>query len=609
LVDALNRRWGGKGMPSSMKQNQKEKAMGVRDTIVEDLRAAFRGLSLGKEQRALAVQAVIIGIVVWIAIFALKESVHWFFHEVLHWIDHAPTPWVLFIPLALAAIIMGLIAQYRSEVINFRDEEGEIEELNLVEGDGIERAIALYFSADPSVRKGAPTDQTGLEARWQRSTIAMAFRKFVASLVTLGSGGSGGLEASAALIGENLGAWYYKLRSGKAPSKPERLPRSMERPWLAPNPDYLQTAQLSGIAAAVTVLLGAPLSAAFFASEVMYRNRPLLEKLFYSLIAALTAQVMSSFVAGASPMMFGVEDISHPPAHNLHYWLWVVLLGIVIAFVGQLYRILNVQFHTWFQQGIKDRFVRLLVGFGITGAIALGVYYVTRWLGTTDRGLELVLGSGESMVIGAFAGQVTLSMALIGLVAKMVATLSTINSGGSAGLLVPSFFFGTMVAAAFAQLTPFEPVHFIVPALTGSLIAIVNTPFAALLFVVEEFGAEYLLPALVVLIITGLLSNPKTIYRAQQVALDSLELVPGYDISLLGVPAAWVGKKLKDLRLPERFEVQVVGLLDRSAGEEQPRVLFGSEQAAEATLDAEDTILVYGQEEKLDTLETTTTES
>jgi CIC family chloride channel protein len=575
--------------------------------MAEDLRRAFRGLSLGKEQQKLAGQAIVIGVVVWIAIFALKEAVHWLFHEVLHWVEHAPTPWVLFIPLSIGALIVGLIAQYRSEVINFRNEEGDIEPLNAVEGDGIERAIALYFSADPSVRKAYATDKTGLEARWSKSTFAMAIRKFVASLVTLGSGGSGGLEASAALIGENLGAWYYKLRSSKAPTKLEDLPKSMTLPWSAPNPDYLQTAQLSGMAAAVTVLLGAPLSAAFFASEIMYRNRPLLEKLFYSLIAALTAQVMSGFITGASPMMFGVENVSYPTFGDMRYWSIVILMGITIAFVGQLYRILNVQFHAWFQMGMKNRFARLLVGFGITGAIALIVYYVTRWFGITDRGLELVLGSGESMVISAFAGQVTLSMALIGLVAKMLATLSTINSGGSAGLLVPSFFFGTMVAAAFAQVFQYDAMLFIVPALTGSLIAIVNTPFAALLFAVEEFGAEYLLPALVLMIVTGLLSNPKSIYRAQQVALDSIEILPGYDIHHIRVPAAWVGKTLDDLNLHDQFDVQVVGLLDRSVGDEQPNVLFGSELAAATTLVADDTILVYGQQEKLDALETAAT--
>jgi len=572
--------------------------------MIQDLlRSAFRGLSLGKEQRKLAGQAVVIGVAVWIAIFALKERVHWLFHEGLHWIAHAPTPWVLFIPLFLAALLVGLIAQYRSQTINFRNQEGEIEALNDVEGDGIERAIALYFAADPSAHKGATTDPAGVDARWKKPTISMAVRKFVASLITLGSGGSGGLEASSALIGENLGAWYYKVQSGRPPAKAEVSPGRGELPWVAPNRDYLQTAQLCGIAAAVTVLLGAPLSAAFFASEVMYRNRPLLEKLFYSLISAATAQVMSTFIGGANPTMFGVETTRTPTFDGLHYWIGLALMGIAIAFVGQIYRLLNVQFHAWFQKGIGNRFVRLLAGFGLTGAIALAVYYLTRWLGITDRGLELVLGSGESMVVAAFAGQVTLTMALIGLVAKMVATLATINSGGSAGLLVPSFFFGTMVAAAFARLFQADPVLFIAPALTGSLIAIVNTPFAALIFVAEEFGARYLAPALLILIVTGLFSNPKSIYRAQRVALDSIEILPGYDIHLIPVPAAWVGRTLAELKLHEQFEVQVVGLLDRSAETDQPSVLFGSELSEETTLVVEDRILVYGQEKNLEAME------
>jgi CIC family chloride channel protein len=387
------------------------------------------------------------------------------------------------------------------------------------------------------------------------------------------------------------------------------LATSETRPWVAPNPDYLQTAQLSGIAAAVTVLLGAPLAAAFFASEIMYRDRPLLQKLFYSLIAALTAHTMSSFVSGARPMMFGVEKITHPPFGDARYWIGVVLMGVAIAFVGQLYRILSVQFHGWFQEGVENRFVRLLAGFGITGVIALVVFYLTRWFGITERGLELVLGSGESMVTSAFAGQLTLAMALIGLVAKMLATLSTIKSGGSAGLLVPSMFFGTMVAVAFAQSLRFEPVLFIAPALTGSLIAIVNTPFAAIIFVMEEFGAEFLPPALVLLIITGLLSNPKTIYRAQQAAADTMELLPGYDIEQIPVPAAWYGKTLYDLDLHGRFDVQVVGLLDRSAGEDQPAAQFGSELDTSTVLVAGDMILVYGQEQKLEALAAAATQA
>jgi CIC family chloride channel protein len=562
---------------------------------------ALRGLRIGKEQRLLAIQAIIIGVVVWIAVFALKESVHWLLHEVLHWIEHASTPLVLFIPLLIGALIVGAIAQFRASIINYRDDEGEVEPLNAVEGDGLERTIALYYSADPSVKKGLATEQTGLEARWQMPTFAMAVRKFVASLATLGSGGSGGLEASAALIGENLAAWYYKLHTNISRHRLGNLPESMSRPWEAPNPAYLQTAQLGGVAAAVTVLLGTPLAAAFFASEVMYRNRPLLEKLFYSLIAALTARLFSRLVAGARPMMFEVEEFVFPNVGDLRYGFALVLMAIVIAFVGQIYRISSAKSNAWFQK-INNRFARLLVGFGITGVVALMVYYLTHSLELTDHGLELVLGSGESMVNMAFAGKVTLGMALIGLVAKMVATLATISSGGSAGLLVPALFFGTMIATAFAQFFEYEPMLFIVPAFAGSLIAIVNAPLTAILFAVEAFGAIYMIPVLVILIVTGLLSNPKTIYRTQQIALDSMEVLPGYDTRHVNLPKAWVGLTLNNLNLNEQFEVNVIGLLDRSEGDEEPEVLFSS--TLTRTLEQDDVLVIYGRDQNLDALET-----
>jgi CIC family chloride channel protein len=300
-------------------------------------------------------------------------------------------------------------------------------------------------------------------------------------------------------------------------------------------------------------------------------------------------------------MMFEVEEFVFPTFGDLRYGFALILMAIVIAFVGQVYRISSAKSNAWFQK-INNRFVRLLAGFGMTGLVALIVYYLTHALEITDHGLELVLGPGESMVNMAFAGQVTLGMALIGLVAKMIATLATISSGGSAGLLVPALFFGTMVAAAFAQFFDYEPMLFIVPALASSLIAIVNTPLTAILFAVEAFGAIYMIPVLVILIVTGLLSNPKTIYRTQQAAIESVELLPGYDTRHIHPPKVWTGQSLNDLNLNEKFDVTVIGLLDRSEGDEKPEVIFSS--TLTRTLEQKDILVIYGRDKELDALET-----
>ena len=152
------------------------------------------------------------------------------------------------------------------------------------------------------------------------------------------------------------------------------------------------------------------------------------------------------------------------------------------------------------------------------GVIALAVYWIATRFGLSDHSLALVLGSGESVIAEALEGGLTMTVALLALFAKMFATVATIGSGGSAGLLIPSLFFGTMVAAFLADLGDLSADTLIVPAMAGGLIALVNVPLTAILFTVELFGVDYMMPALVVLIVTGLLSNPKTLYRTQMEA-------------------------------------------------------------------------------------------
>lgn len=567
-------------------------------SIWKAIKQAFRGLQVGREQRLLVGQSIIIGVVVWMAIFALKEIVHWVFHEVIHWIEHAPTVLVLFIPLIIGALIVALIGRYRAQVITYRDAEGEIEPLNAVEGDGVERAIALYYASDSSVAQGMVTGEKGLAARWQVPTFALGIRKFLATVATLGSGGSGGLEGSSVLIGETIGAGVYKFRNRVSPSDS----KDDLDAWKFPNTDHLQVAQLSAVAAAVAVLLGTPLAAAFFATEVMYRNKPLLQKLFYALIAALVARLLSSYVKGARPLIFQIEDLTLPEV-SLRYVLYLVLMAIAIAFVGQVYRTLTVQANVWFQKGIPNHYVRLALGAIITGVIALLFYVYTTSSGVTDHGLEFILGSGEPAIGFALAGEVTLALALIALVAKMFATLATIGSGGSAGMLVPALFLGTMVAAGFADLAGLAPVTLIAPAMAASLIALVNTPLAAILLAIELFGVEYMVPVLLALIVTGLFSNPKTIYRTQQDAPEDEEEV---ELREVPIPASWLGKTLGELRLDKRYGLQIVGLLEQEG--EDGRAHVRVSDAAAIPLEAGDVLVVSAEAGVLDAFEVAASE-
>jgi CIC family chloride channel protein len=184
----------------------------------------------------------------------------------------------------------------------------------------------------------------------------------------------------------------------------------------------------------------------------------------------------------------------------------------------------------------------------------------------------------------------------------MVATLTTIGSGGSAGLLVPSLFFGTMVASAFAHLFGYEPQMLIVPAMTATLVAIVNVPLAAILFAVEVFGSVYMVPALIMLIVTSILAHDRTIYRPQREYYARRQILPGASVRRIPIPAKWAGQTLIDLDFRKKFNLNVIGLVEKEAEDGLPHVRLGS--AATVVLEAGDILVVLGRDEHLDALET-----
>ncbi|MFZ0545326.1 MAG: chloride channel protein, partial [Candidatus Promineifilaceae bacterium] len=464
---------------------------------------------------------------------------------------------------------------------------------------GLERAIALYYTSEPTLEQ-ALTGQEGLEVRWQMPTFSLAIRKFLATITTLGSGGSGGLEASVTLIGESLSAGLFKPRQFRpAYLLPNGLVNRARGWWRAKDPDDLQTAQLSGIAAAIAVLLGAPFAAAFFATEIMYRNRPIIEKLIYSLISSLIAYFLTNVANSGHTAIFQVDALILPPS-TLRYFAVLIFMAATISAVSVYFTRMRSRFEEWFHHTQPDPWRRHLIGAALTASIAIVVALITNYFGLTDHGLELVLGPGESAIHLALNGQLTVTVALIALFAKMLATLTTIGSGGAAGLLVPALFFGTMVAAAFAPIFDYQPIQLIVPAMAASLISMVNIPLAAMLFTVELFGAHYMVPSMIVLVVTAVLAHNNTIYRIQREEYSRRQILPGASVRRVPVPVDWAGQTLIDLDFRRRFDLTVIGLVDKRGIDGRPQVRL--DLAPTIPLGLGDVLVVLGSDENLERL-------
>jgi H+/Cl- antiporter ClcA len=234
-----------------------------------------------------------------------------------------------------------------------------------------------------------------------------------------------------------------------------------------------------------------------------------------------------------------------------------VLLAVFVAFVDVYLRKVRNAMSDFFRNRIGLGWRRHVIGALLTGVIGLTAARLA------GEPLDLVLGTGDQVVSAALAGQLTLQIAAIALVGKLLATMSTITSGGSAGMLVPSIYLGSMAGVIVAGLGGYPAATLVIPSITASLVSLVNVPLTALMLTVELFGAAYLLPALVVLLVTLLLSHPNSVYRTQREQDESREILPGYLVRRISVPLAWEGQTLRDLGLRSQYDVNVVGYVEQ----------------------------------------------
>jgi CIC family chloride channel protein len=292
--------------------------------------------------------------------------------------------------------------------------------------------------------------------------------------LTIGGGGSGGLEAPSVYLGESLAAGWSKF-------------------FRRPSADELHLYQLAGIAAAVGTLLQAPFAAALFAAEIAYAGRVIYRKLSYCLVASVFAYELNNHLLGTGALF-------ESPEHGLtFYWqeyLTVTLIAVgfsapsAIA-LGPIFRAAG-RFFDWF-----PRVGRGAMGALIAGTLAFGVWFFF------DLRPEHILGIGEhtiSQIVNG-KGQVILQtwwILLLAVVAKTLATAATLKSGGSVGMLFPAMYMGGLVGAAGFYFLGEIGLYagpsvavFVATGMATALTSVAGVPLASIALVLEVFGSNY----------------------------------------------------------------------------------------------------------------------
>lgn len=356
------------------------------------------------------------------------------------------------------------------------------------QGSGIDQSLESFHQTYDDEDAETPS-------RYDKPTIVEALRRVVMTVLTVGTGGSGGLEAPVVPIGECLGAGWAKLTGTK-------------------NPDDLRVYMMAGIAAAVATLLDAPFTAALFAAEIIYLDRILYRTLIYSALGAIVAYALNNHFLLFEPL-FAAPQRSHLYSMTEYAQVALVALfcsapaGLGVAFV-----------FTWLKKLIQvvPSIAQPLVGAAATGAIALVLWFglglePQHVLGVGEKTLDQILHQEGNPLL-----QVWWILAIL-VVAKTFATGFTLMAGGSAGMLVPAMYLGgAMGALAHYVLIELgipagpDPALFMVAGIASALVAVAEVPLAAIAFVMEVFGAHFGPPAIVACVLTYLVAKRLRLY-------------------------------------------------------------------------------------------------
>lgn len=417
-----------------------------------------------------------LSVIVWGAI----SGVRWVAHHASHAVVHLPGTGVLGAVGLLSVLALGgAVRVALAGRASWKD----------AEGDGMDVALHNYH-----LTYDDPGDNPAI--RYDRPAFALAGRKALATVVSLGTGASGGLEAPSVLIAEGLSAGFARVMRVRSEHE-------------------LRTYQLAGIAGAVATLLNAPFSAALFATEVVYGDRIIYRKLAYALWAGVVAYILSNRLRGYEPLF---EAPAHPPVYELGEYgaATVVALAVSVPLA------LGFAWAVGRARSISERLGR----YGpIYACLGIGFVALALEFGAGLRPAH-VLGMGEETISAILRRDATVSVwwvLTLALIGKVLTTGLSAGAGHSVGLLIPTMYLGGVSGALVAVAvngvagTTLDPSLFAVVGISSSLVAVIGVPISAVAFVLEVFGSTYGPPAILACGVTYLVTLRIKVYATERI--------------------------------------------------------------------------------------------
>jgi len=332
------------------------------------------------------------------------------------------------------------------------------------------------------------------------------YAQIITSSLTVGLGGSAGLESPIVITGAAFGSNYA-----------QRFKLSYKDRTLLIG---------CGVAAGIAAAFNAPIAGVLFAIEVLLVDVSI--SAFTPIMIAAATGALVSVIALDETVLLSFKQQQEFDYHNIPYY---ILLGICTGFISVYY---SINF-----QRIEHLFARLRFTpykKAIFGASILAVlififptlfgegYESIKILSENDPGQLL-----ENTLFSSFRNNSWVLLLFIGLtmMLKVFATAITLGSGGNGGNFAPSLFLGSYIGFFFSKflnhtgLTALPISNFTLVGMAGILSGLFHAPLTAIFLIAEiTSGYALMIPLMIVASMSFAISK-----RFEKHSLDVKNLV------------------------------------------------------------------------------------
>ena len=307
------------------------------------------------------------------------------------------------------------------------------------------------------------------------------FSSVVSSALTVGFGGSVGLEgptvATGAAIGSNIGQLFHLNRK--------------------------QIILLLGCACAgaMSAIFKAPIAAIVFALEVIMLDLTM-SSLIPLLLASASAALTSYFFLGQD-VIYTFKVIERFRFQDVPYF---ILLGLISGFVSVYFTRIYMLTGTLFGK-LKSWQSKLIIGGVILGIL---IFFFPSLYGEGYEEINSALAGNNTYIFestfyydyrDSFIATIIIFVSIILL--KVIATSVTFGSGGIGGIFAPSLFLGANTGLLFAKFANYfdaniSESNFALVGMAGLISGVIHAPLTAIFLIAEITGGYQLFMPLMI---------------------------------------------------------------------------------------------------------------